>query len=305
MIEEKEIKVLSLFDGISCARVALDLLGYKKVVYFASEIDEYAISISKKNYPDIFQLGSVVGLGYDSGQFLRDGNTLGVDYMEDIDLLVGGSPCQDLSIAKRGRDGLAGKRSGLFWEYVRILKEVKPRYFVLENVASMPAEAKRIITETLGVESVMIDAALVSPQNRKRLFWANIPLKQPEDRGIVLKDIIDLNAERKFRDVANPIKTKNGIRWDTSGKGYFSQQDRAYSITGKFPTIPTARTNTKINFLFEDGRIGVMNWDEVEKLQSLPVDYTDLGSGNRVEKRGGVIGNAFNIEVIKHVLKNL
>jgi len=129
-----KIKVLSLFDGISCARVALDRLGYE-VEYYASEIDKYAIQIAQKNYPDTIQVGSVVGL--DSSRF------------KDIDLLIGGSPCQDLSIAKKNREGLSGSRSGLFWEYVRILKEVKPKYFVLENVNSMPKEAKQTITEEL------------------------------------------------------------------------------------------------------------------------------------------------------------
>ena len=108
-----------------------------------------------------------------------------------IDLLIGGSPCQDLSIAGK-RAGLAGARSGLFYEYVRILKEVKPKYFVLENVASMPKEAKEIITKELGVEPIMINAALVSAQSRKRLFWTNIPgITQPADKGILLKDILE------------------------------------------------------------------------------------------------------------------
>jgi DNA (cytosine-5)-methyltransferase 3A len=287
------MKVLSLFDGISVARLALQKNGIYVENYYASEVDEYAIKIARKNFPTTVQLGDVRAISPISRHELND-----------IDLLIGGSPCQDLSIAKHERKGLEGDRSGLFWEYVRILKEVKPKWFVLENVNSMPKEVKELITKTLGVEPIMIDAALVSAQNRKRLFWTNITVEQPADRGIVLKDIIDQNSERKFLTVENRIKTKNGVRWDTSGKGHMSQNDRAYLITGKFPTIPTARTNTKVNFLFEDG-IGVMNWDEIEKLQSLPVGYTDLGNENRLEKRGGVIGNAFNVEVVAHILKNL
>jgi len=155
MSNQNGINVLSLFDGISCGRVALDRARIKVKNYWSSEIDKYAIQISQKNWPDIKQVGSVVGLKFG----------------EQIDLLIGGSPCQDLSIAKKNRKGLDGERSGLFWEYVRILKEVKPRYFVLENVASMPKEAKEIITKTLGVEPKMINAALVSAQNRKRLFF--------------------------------------------------------------------------------------------------------------------------------------
>lgn len=150
------MKILSLFDGISCARVALERVGIKVDAYTACEIDKYAMQISKKNYPDIVQVGSVTDL---------------VAHTEPFDLIIGGSPCQDLSIAKKNRKGLDGERSGLFWEYVRILKEVKPKYFILENVASMPKEAKAIITEALGVEPIMINAALVSAQNRKRLFF--------------------------------------------------------------------------------------------------------------------------------------
>jgi len=282
------MKILSLFDGISAARVALERVGLQVDKYYASEIDKYAIQVSQKNWSDIVQVGSVVDL---DGQRFKN-----------IDLLIGGFPCTNLSIAKNNREGLAGKESGLFYEMVRLHKEVKPKWFIYENVASMAKDQKQIITDILGVEPIMIDAALVSAQNRKRLFWTNITVEQPADRGIVLQDIIDQNAERKYRDIKNQMQTKNGVRWDTSGKGYFSQQNRAYKITGKFPTIPTARTNTKVNFLFADGRIGVMNWDEIEKLQSLPVGYTDLGNENRPEKRGGVIGNAFNVEVVAHII---
>lgn len=128
------MKVLSLFDGISCARVALDRAGILVESYYASEIDKYAIEVSKKNYPDITHIGSVL-------------DVKGEDY-KDIELLVGGSPCQDLSIAGK-RKGLSGERSGLFYEYVRILNEVKPKYFILENVASMSKESRIAITRAL------------------------------------------------------------------------------------------------------------------------------------------------------------
>jgi DNA (cytosine-5)-methyltransferase 3A len=117
---------------------------------------------------------------------------------EHIDLLIGGSPCQDLSIAKKNRQGLEGNRSSLFWEYVRILNEINPTYFILENVASMPQKDKDIITETLGVQPVMFNASLVSAQSRKRLFWTNIQFELPEDRNIVLKDILQPNVDDCF-----------------------------------------------------------------------------------------------------------
>lgn len=172
----QKIKVLSLFDGISCARVALERL-HVPVEYYASEVDRFAISISRKNWHDVVHVGDVRKI---DGKKYRG-----------LHLLIGGSPCQDLSIANNKRAGLAGKRSGLFWEYVRILKEAKPRYFVLENVASMPIEVRETISKELGVQPIMIDAALVSAQTRKRLFWTNIPnVQQPKDRGIMLKDIL-------------------------------------------------------------------------------------------------------------------
>jgi DNA (cytosine-5)-methyltransferase 3A len=150
--------------------------------YFASEIEPNAIKVAQKNFPDTIQVGGVK-------EFC--GSCVG-----QVDLLIGGSPCQDLSIAKKGRKGLEGDRSGLFWEYVRIWKEAKPTWFVLENVASMPKADRDIITREMGVEPILLDAALVSAQSRKRLFWTNIPnVTQPEDKGILLKDILQPDSE--------------------------------------------------------------------------------------------------------------
>ncbi|NCU42550.1 MAG: DNA (cytosine-5-)-methyltransferase [Candidatus Moranbacteria bacterium] len=235
------MKILSLFDGISCARVALERIGVPVEAYYASEIDKYAIQISQKNYPDTIHIGSVLDIN-------------SKDY-KDIDLLIGGSPCQDLSIAKKNREGLKGERSGLFYEYVRILNEVKPKFFILENVNSMPKEAKETITKELfGIEPVMINAALVSAQNRKRLFWVgklvgntyvkvDVPL--PEDKGILLRDILEPKVDERYfvKAKSNTIRTSgrgSGINdrhnWDTIrigeiGKG--GQGDRIYSPKGK------------------------------------------------------------------------
>jgi DNA-cytosine methyltransferase len=135
------MNILSLFDGISVARVALDRANIKVDKYFSSEIDKFAIKIAQKNYPDTIQLGDVKNITKDSMSSYQG--------VVDIDLLIGGSPCQDLSIAKRNREGLGGSRSGLFYEYVRILNEIKPKYFILENVNSMSKEAKEEITRQL------------------------------------------------------------------------------------------------------------------------------------------------------------
>ncbi|MDD3607867.1 MAG: DNA (cytosine-5-)-methyltransferase, partial [Candidatus Moranbacteria bacterium] len=204
------MKILSLFDGISCARVALERAGIKVDKYYASEIDKYAIQIAQKNYLDTIQIGDITKIETIK-KFTPKGKN---NYeKEEIDLIIGGSPCQDLSIAKKNRQGLKGGRSGLFYEFVRLVKEIKPKYFILENVNSMPKEAKETITKELwGIEPVMINAALVSAQNRKRLFWVGeltknkywmhsnnfketlyekVEIPQPKDKGILLKDILE------------------------------------------------------------------------------------------------------------------
>ena len=312
------MKILSLFDGISCARVALERVGISVEAYFASEIDKYAIQIAKKNFPNTEEIGDVTML---------DGYWLGVD---GIDLLIGGSPCQDLSIAKRNRKGLDGERSGLFWEYVRILKKVKPKWFLLENVASMPKEAKQTITETLGVEPIMINAALVSAQNRKRLFWTNIPnVKLPDDKGILLKDILengDSDRLKSYAIDANYFKGSSwehykkkgnrqlvflgGIRnkdWAKDGKDYsrnFGQGDRVYSPDGKSTTLSAlgGGRGAKTGLYKTDNLIRKLTPIECERLQGLPDNYTE-GCSNT--QRYKMLGNAFNVDVVAHILSNL
>ena len=263
------MKILSLFDGISIAQQAFKELGFE-VEYYASEIDKQAISITQKNHPNTEQLGDIKDIDCTNGLLHYGKGRLAET---DIYFLIGGSPCQDLSIAKKNREGLNGKRSGLFWEYVRILKELKPKYFILENVASMSKEAKQTITDTLwDIEPVMINASLVSAQNRKRLFWVGkladkrhighwdsadyekVNILQPEDKGILLKDIIqfddfnglysDYNNSTTF-DKARTIGTGCGVTRSVTcqqvitkpvriakiGKG--GQGDRVYSIDGK------------------------------------------------------------------------
>ncbi len=159
------------------AYAAIDRLGIKPDRYIASEIDKWAIKVAKKNWPDIEEIGDVR---------LIDTSTL-----PEIDLLIGGSPCTNLS-RSGNRLGLAGEQSKLFYEYVRILNEVKPKYFLLENVASMSKESRDTISKCLGVEQIFIDSALVSAQTRKRYYWTNIPVVGlPEDKGILLRDIIE------------------------------------------------------------------------------------------------------------------
>jgi len=296
------MKVLSLFDGISCARVALERAGIPVEAYYASEIDKYAIQVSQKNYPKILHIGSVTDI--DGHMF----NTIG----DGIDLLIGGSPCQDLSIAKRDRKGLDGERSGLFWEYVRILREVKPKYFILENVASMPKEAKDLISETLGVQPIMINAALVSAQQRKRLFWTNIPnVILPEDRGILLKDILESGDTDRLKSYcidANYWKGASLEHYLTKGvrQLVFSSKNRRTTVKilgDKSETLTASYRGTPDG----DGRMGViidgkvrkLTPIECERLQGLPDNYTALISNTQRYK---CLGNAFNVDVVAHIL---
>lgn len=266
------MRVLSLFDGISCARAAF---GNRPCVYMASEIDPQAISIAQKNYPTTQQLGDVSGVGG----------------LTDIDLLIGGSPCTDLSIAHNARAGLDGERSRLFWEYVRIKNECKPKWFILENVASMTTANKDRISAALGVQPILIDAALVSAQMRKRLFWTNIPvLGLPADRNLTLKDILQPAAS-----VSDKYETS--MRTARVFKALKGPDDKARCLTATCYKGSNANGMTNIRV----GADGVRRLTpiECERLQGLPDGYTASISD---KARYRVLGNGFNVEVIKFII---
>ena len=193
------MNVLSLFDGMSCGQIALDQLDIKVDNYYASEIDKWAMKVAKENYPNMQHVGDVTELKASD--------------LPKIDLLIGGSPCQGFSFAG-GQLAFDDPRSALFFEYVRLLKELKPKYFLLENVR-MKKEFQDIITEYLGVEPIKINSSLVSAQNRVRLYWTNIPnVAQPKDRNIILRDVLETNTEEKFdlsdKAVAYMKRHRNG-----------------------------------------------------------------------------------------------
>ena len=256
------IRVLSLFDGISGARQALKELDID-CKYYSSEIDKWAIQVTKDNHPDIKHIGDVEGVQSEDGYIFYNQNNEpmknGGSFKGDIDLLIGGSPCQDLSIANKERKGLQGDRSGLFYEYLRILNEVKPKYFVLENVASMSKAAKETITKELfDIEPIMINSALVTAQQRKRLYWVGklvdgkyqqVKIEQPEDQGIYLKDIIEeglVDKDKSYCITGNIGRTNKRMYFEKNqGQLVFNkpdrigqinkgcQGDRIYSINGK------------------------------------------------------------------------
>lgn len=310
---EKGITVLSLFDGISCGRVALERAGFKVEKYYASEIDKYAIQIAQKNYPDTVQVGDI-----------RTVNTQPLTE-KGIDLIIGGSPCQDLSIAKANRKGLKGERSGLFYEYLRIMKQVKPKLFILENVNSMPKEAKEEITKEIwGIEPVMINAALVSAQNRKRLFWVGelinghyeqVQVPLPENKGILLKDILEPKISDEFviKEKSNTIRTfgrgseiNDKHNWDmiriikpvalrNRGEG----KKPEYNKTDKANALTTVQTDSMVE---ENTIIRKLTPIECERLQCLPDNYTE---GISYTQRYKCLGNAFNVDVVAHILKHI
>lgn len=320
------MNVVSLFDGISCAKVALERQGFKIKNYYASEIDAHAIAVSLANHPEIKHVGGVQNVNKENFPHI---------FNSKIDLLIGGSPCQDLSVAKKQREGLKGKRSGLFYEYVRILKELKPKYFILENVASMPKEAKDEITKELGVEPIMIDAALVSAQRRKRLFWTNIPnILQPIDRKIMSWNIIeDMNEKEKvyqyrrtyWREIESgkiPTLTANMgtggnnvpfVKIQEATKKGFAVAYPGDAVDTSFPTSKTrrGRVGSKIkNVMTSSTGIKIFNGEklrpltevEIERAFSLPDNYTVTVSRSARRKS---LGNAFNVEVVSHILSYL
>uniref|UniRef100_A0A6M3XYS4 DNA (cytosine-5-)-methyltransferase n=1 Tax=viral metagenome TaxID=1070528 RepID=A0A6M3XYS4_9ZZZZ len=302
------MKILSLFDGISIAQQAFKELGFE-VEYYASEIDKQAISITQKNHPNTEQLGDVKEIDTSNG-YLHYGK--GKLAETDIYFLIGGSPCQDLSIAKNKREGLNGKRSGLFWDYVRILKDLKPKYFVLENVASMPKEAKQTITETLwDIEPIMINASLVSAQNRKRLFWVGkladkrhighwdsadyekVNISQPHDEGILLKDILETEVDEKYFLNNDRIK-------------YVLNRPKQYAVKinpEKTNTLRTNYGNASANETYVTQRVGQIGkggqGDRIYSPEGKSVGLSALGGGRRAKMglyavgitKGGTFGN--------------
>ena len=238
----KPLRVLSLFDGISCGQVALERANIPVEVYYASEIDKYAIQVTQKNYPNTIQLGDITKLDF-------------TQFIGKIDLIMGGSPCQDLSIAGK-REGLKGERSGLFYKFVEAVETIKPKYFLLENNVGMPQEAYEEISRLMGCYPIEINSALVSAQTRKRYYWTNIgpqdfnlfgfptvAIPQPKNKGILLKNILEQfgNIDESFikvDDNTSPdIYYKSIlININPSGKG---QNGNVYNINTKSPTLTT------------------------------------------------------------------
>lgn len=283
------MEVLSLFDGISCGMVALERAGIPVDRYVAYEIDPNAIKISQKNYPLIEHCGDVT--------------TADFTQYRGFDLLIGGSPCQSLSIVQsKTRQHLDGK-SKLFFEFVRALEEVKPKYFLFENVASMNEESKQVISELLGCEPVFIDSKNFSAQERPRFYWTNIPadvLKEPTS-SLVLGDILETDVPEKYFynhpleniDLSKQVCATMIYRNHDMHKRIFNPAFKCHTLT----TCGGGNTQKKV---FVNGRARKLTPLEYERLQTLPDNYTaGVADGHRYT----AIGNGWTVDVIAHLLK--
>tara|TARA_Y100000389_G_C17468070_1_gene527542 strand:- start:4777 stop:5724 length:948 start_codon:yes stop_codon:yes gene_type:complete len=312
------MNVLSLFDGMSCGQIALNKAGVYYDNYYASEIDEHAISITKKNFPKTIQVGNVTDLK--------------VKGLPKIDLLIGGSPCQGFSMAGRQLN-FQDKRSKLFFEFVRLLNELKPKYFLLENV-KMKKDYRDIISSYLGVDCIEINSNLVSAQNRKRLYWTNIPnIKQPKDKGINLDNILEKNVTekkyllkedgvikhniQKYRDqklakgaVFTERRTEEAKR---IRKEYREKYGRDFSPRRAKEMVP--RTDNKCNCLTtsltkehvlidENYNFRKLTPVECERLQTVPDNYTNHTNISNTQ-RYKMLGNGWTISVIAHIFKKI
>jgi len=301
-----KINVLSLFDGISCGQVALERAGMDVNKYFASEIDKHAIKVTQSNYPTTIQIGDVT-------------KVKGTD-LPNIDLLMGGSPCQGFSFSGKQLN-FDDPRSKLFFEFVRLIEEVKPKYWLLENVV-MKQEYQDVISQHLGVEPVKYNSSLTSAQNRVRLYWANFDITEPTDQGIKLEDVLEhteMIGPSAIRGRRLNKATILGRRLDKRGKR--QDYDKTVPITqclevratnrDKSNCLTTVAKDTVLTTM-EIGRhpdafnkkLPYRNYTKIERcrLMNLPDNYCDEVSLNQTVK---ATGNGWEVGMITHIFKSM
>ena len=295
---------LSLFDGMSCGQLALQRAGVSVDYYLASEVDQYAMTVTKKNFPETVHLGDVREV---------DGTSMVGPF-----ILMGGSPCQSFSFVgkKKGMATTEGeeittlnkylelKREGfkfegqsyLFWEYVRILKETKPKYFLLENVR-MDKKWEKVISDTLGVVPLYIDSKLVTAQTRYRLYWTNIPgVEMPEDKGLTLSDVWDPEceniSERMLKKIPGTLSHKKA--WSACK----TLEDKAGCLTTNGQGI----SNSSATNIWVNGQYYRPSVLMCERLQTVPENYTEgVAKGQRYK----MLGNGWTVDVIAHILSHI
>lgn len=305
----EELNVLSLFDGMSCGQIAINKLGIKNYKYFASEIDESAIKVAQDNYPNTIQLGDVTKIVW--------------SYLPPIFLLIGGSPCQNFSLAGKCK-GMVTKcnmiidslelylklknegyefdgQSYLIWEFIYAIKTLKPRYWMLENV-KMKKKWKNIITKELGVEPIMINSSLVSCQNRPRLYWTNIPnIELLEDKKIYFNNIFQKKlTDDELKDVKITGKGLNKFNQNKYNTNLFD----VLFLPKKIPTLLKSQAKKATNSIaFKDGdNYRYLTRTEAEISQTVPIGYTKAATYN---ESVGMLGNGWTVDVIVHILSHI
>lgn len=279
------MKVLSLCDGMSCGHIALDKLGIEVEQYYAVEIKDIAIKVTKSNYPNTIHIGDVNKISYKDGVLYTENGTFEVGH---LDLVMFGSPCQTFSVAMKTelRVGLKNKqKSGLFFECYRILKEVKPTFFLMENVAKMEKDDEAFITKLMEVVPLRINSKLVSAQLRDRLYWTNIPnVTMPHDKGIKLQDV--LTNGYTDREKARALLVSDSRPLTTKSKML-----HRYKTIGFTTLIWEEKGN--------DETVRYMNQIELERCQTVPEGYTKCLTRNEA---ADVLGDGWTVDVIAHIL---
>jgi len=287
------MKVLSLFDGMSCGQIALERAGIKVDQYFSCEIKPHAIKVTQANYPNTIQLGDITKIGIakpflDYWIYNKETGERLYNIGDGIDLVIGGSPCQDFSQANKVRDGLEGAKSGLFYEFVRLLEEAKPKYFMLENV-KMKKEPQDIISGLLGVEPININSKLITAGMRNRNYWTNIPnVTVPE------------KIEAKFSDILTSGYT-------TKEKAYCLLESESRPQKTNWKRFRRWRKKGFVNIVFEREDLNlfhnrILNQTELERLQTVPEGYTKLLNRNDA---ACLLGDGWTVDVITHIFKNI
>ena len=297
--------VLSLFDGMGGGRIALERANIKVDKYFASEIKSHAIKCATTNYNDIIEIGDVTKIKYEDNKLYNDKGE--IVYEGHIDMLIGGSPCQDFSIANiqnkvgelKNTYGLNGQKSKLFYEYLRLKNEIKPTYFLLENV-KMKESSERLLNQYMQVKGLHINSNLVSYQDRKRIYWTNIPnVTIPEDKHIDFQDYIDTDINRLEEAKCNP--TPSRLRMWNNGKGKtkglmncdnITNAHKIHCLTRKQDRSPNSGLIAYKDFC------RYLTRREIEGAQTIPYGYTDCLSYYQMQD---VCGDGWTIDIISHI----
>lgn len=318
--------VLSLFDGISCGRVALERAGIKVTKYFASEIDKNAIVVSNSNWPDVVQIGDVSKVRFQDGVLYTEAGSFDIG---KVDLVLAGSPCQGFSLAGK-QLAFNDERSKLYFEFERLLDECKPKWYILENV-KMKVEYRDVISNRLGVNPIGINSNLVSAQNRYRLYWTNIKgVEQPRGSEVYLNDILEIAIDDKYFIKEGRLSWLQSYGEVKSKKGYIAfnpNKAKCLTVRGeqswnctyivqwpngtnkgglraldeKVPTLTTSSWESN-NYPLKEGFVRKLTPIECERLQTLPDNYTKQVKDCQRYK---LLGNGWTVDVIAHILKQI